>query len=145
MKRKSFFKIIICLICAMLLVGCGGSMPAENDPNDKSENINKETEEGGADSGKDEVDAEVTEDSEKESETPVALTEAECEDEVEKLLKTDPVTPDNAELLSEMANCVTSSRIDDSGVIFSQMDNAYKERLRMRFFDLRSSQYTVFR
>lgn len=135
MKRKSFFKIIICLICAMLLVGCGGSMPAENDPNDKSENINKETEEGGADSGKDEVDAEVTEDSEKESETPVALTEAECEDEVEKLLKTDPVTPDNAELLSEMANCVTSSRIDDSGVIFSQMDNAYKERLRMRFLD----------
>ncbi len=145
MKRESFFKIIICLICAMLLAGCGSSMPGKIDPNDKPEKINEETEEDGADSGKDVLDAEITEDSEKESETPVALTEAECEDEVEKLLKTAPVTPGNSELLSEMANCVTSSWIDDSGVIFSQMDNAYKERLRMRFFDLRSSQYTVFR
>ena len=80
MKRKSFFKIIICLICAMLLAGCGSSMPGKIDPNDKPEKINEETEEDGVDSGKDVLDAEITEDSEKEkkekaSEEDVTITD----------------------------------------------------------------------
>lgn len=116
MKRKSLLAIIICLIGAMLLAGCGAA--SDINSSDKPEITEKK--------------AEVTEDSRESA----ALTEAECEAEVEKLIETEPVAPDNAKLLLEMANCVTTSWIEKSGVIFSEMDNDYKERLRMRFFDL---------
>ena len=145
--RKSLLAIRICLICAMLLAGCGAA--SDINSSDKSESTEKKAEvtEDSKEDAKDSDDeddqkankkklkkqaSEKTEDSWEFA----ALTEAECEAEVEKLIETEPVTPDNAKLLLEMANCVTSSWIEKPGVIFSEMDNDYKERLRMRFFDL---------
>ncbi|WP_029321797.1 discoidin domain-containing protein [Butyrivibrio sp. AE3004] len=59
------------------------------------------------------------------------LTEAECIDEIEKLRNTEPFIPDNKDTLSEMADCVTVSRIlDEQGMIFSKMENSRKEFLR---------------
>ncbi|MCR5301794.1 MAG: discoidin domain-containing protein [Lachnospiraceae bacterium] len=145
--RKSLLTIIICLISAMLLAGC--SAASDNSLADKPETagedakIAEDSEEETEDSD-DESDKKAHEKKtkkkaskkEEEIEESAALTKSECEDEVEKLMNAEPVTPDNSELLLEMANCVTSLWIEDSGVIFSEMDNDYKESLRMRFFDL---------
>ena len=55
---------------------------------------------------------------------------------VDELLTTKPVTPSNAETLSEMADCVTFGRVLNSGgVVFSKMDNMDKESLRHQITD----------
>ena len=145
--RKSLLAIIICLICAMLLAGCGAA--SDSNSSDKPESTEKEAEvtvdpkedakdpddEDDQKAHKKNLKKQASENTEDSWEF-AALTEAECEAEVEKLIETEPVTPDNAKLLLEMANCVTTSWIEKPGVIFSEMDNDYKDRLRMRFFDL---------
>lgn len=147
MKRKSLATIIICIISVMILAGCGTA--TESNSADKPEAVEEDAEiaedsEKEAEDSDDEDDQKAHEKKSKkkaskkaeEIEEPVALTKSECEDEIEKLMNTEPITPENAELLLEMANCVPSAWIDEPGVIFSEMDNEYKERLRMEFFDL---------
>ena len=75
MKRESFFKIIICLICAMLLAGCGAA--ADSNLKDKLENVKEESEqEEGEDDSKDEEKPEKKKKKkEKASEEDVTITD----------------------------------------------------------------------
>ncbi len=144
--RKTLLAIIICLIDAVLIAGCGAAAGGNDTAKTEAAGEDAKTAEDSEEETEtsDDEDTQKTSGKEskkntseetKEAEVPAALTGSECGDEVEKLLQTEPVTPDNAELLSEMAYCVTSLWIDDPGVIFSEMDNDQKERLRMKFFD----------
>ncbi|WP_022760571.1 NADase-type glycan-binding domain-containing protein [Butyrivibrio sp. AD3002] len=76
------------------------------------------------------------EDKETESGQVNHLSESKCSEKIDQLLATNPATPDNIDVLKEMASCVTYSRvIDADGVIFSEMDNAGKASLRFQILN----------
>ncbi len=126
--KRSLAIIFIGLTSAALLTGCSKSGASDVD---LKEQLSKEEEVAGAE----EKPSLETKDDETAEEEPAALTGSECDALIEKLINTRTLTPENAELLSEMANCVTLSCVDEPGVLFRDMDNRNKERLRMKFFE----------
>ncbi len=62
------------------------------------------------------------------------LSKEQCEEEVDKLLQTEPVHPDHAATLKAMADCATcAGTVDQAGVVFYELDEDRKTRLRYRF------------
>ncbi len=146
MKRRLLVAMLICLISLYMLAGCGQEGSADSPDAAKKEEtaaeeeFSEETEE--ADAAEETEDATVAEESDETgeisetSESIPSLSKEQCEEEIGKLLEAEPVHPDNLEGLRRMVDCATcSGSIDKSCVIFSEMDNDHKARLRFRFLE----------
>ncbi len=156
--NKKIAGIVIGAMSILLLAGCGGSggntettepagtteVPSEAASEDKagsdSSEAPKETEEAKEISEK----SEDTASKEKKADTEAqdvsskikAMTLQQCEDEIKLLLGTESVHPKNAEILQAMSDCATTAGvIDKSGVIFAQMSNDERSRIRYRLLE----------
>lgn len=62
---------------------------------------------------------------------PGAIDDEQCRAKIDELRLSEPVSPEDSELLTEMAWCVTAARIlDESGAVFSKMDSDKQGALR---------------
>ena len=130
MKKRSFAVFVSVMICTVFIAGCGGDAQA---PSQADGPVTKQEEASL-------VNDTVTEPAADEADTPVSapvrLSMEECAEEADKLLASAPVHPDNAEMLRTLTDCATcSGAVDKAGVIFSEMDNNSKARLRYRFLE----------
>ncbi len=134
-------KIIVIMLCAMLLAGCAPAPSGSADPHGPEAVEEEGQEDGRKSSGQDDLD--VMEPADGEPAAPeepepraedagdMIFTEEECENAIGRLLDSEPVHPANAELLKEMGQIVTVSKVIGAyGEIFSKMDNEKRARLR---------------
>ena len=140
--KNLLITIIICMISCLGITGCGSneskaerteSLREEKEYEDK-ESTDKEA------SLKmekpDEVIKPVEKRENKEEKENMNLTEEECIEKIDILRETKAVRAKNSSTLSDIAGCVTFSRIlDDKGMIFSKMDNNKKAALRHQIID----------
>lgn len=135
MVKRILAVTIIGVMSGMLLAGCGGA--AENKPEETPDNAAQSaTVHNG--SGDNTNESKITEGDTAQATTSKVsnLTAQQCEDEVNKLLGTKAVHPQNEEILAAMCDCATTAKvIDKSGVIFSQLANDERAYLRYRFLE----------
>lgn len=139
--------IILCIIGGLSVAGCNSneSKPiktdmtdeslqvAESEPAEKEDEDEEKSPEKEINNGKPKSTA--SEENKGEAEI-INLTEAECIEKTDLLRKTEPVRIPNEETLSDIARCVTFSRVlDEKGMIFSQMDNYKRAALRHQIID----------
>ena len=147
--KNLYAAIIICMISCLAVTGCGSNESKA----EKTEALleEKESEEKESEDKEDSLKVEKTgetinpvekpenkeEKEGKEEETEdINLTEEECIGKIDLLRQTQAVRPNKASTLSDIAVCVTFSRIlDDKGMIFSRMDNYKKAALRRQIID----------
>ncbi len=149
--KRALVAVIMSMMCCLLIAGCSKKEAdtgkdtvdaAQEDgikEEDTEESPEADAQEQAAEdeSSQEEIGADEDEQPSGQQEVkPVVLTEAECRAEIELLRGKDAVHPGKAEILTEMANCATYSRvIDDKGVIFSEMDIDRKAALRRNFIE----------
>lgn len=136
--KNLYSAIIVCMISCLAITGCGSNeskaektetLLEEKESEDKEDSLKIEK------TGETIKTAEETENKEEEKEN-INLTEEECLEKIDLLRETQAVRPKEASALSDIAVCVTFSRIlDDKGMIFSKMDNYKKAALRRQIID----------
>ena len=144
---KNVLVAIICIICSLSFTGCNSNegKPVKTDVTDESLQVaesepakeESEAEEKSPEKEKNKDRKESEEGAEnKEEAERINLTESECIEKTDFLRKTEAVRPANEEILSDIARCVTFSRVlDEKGMIFSQMDNYKRAALRHQIID----------
>ncbi|MCR5222372.1 MAG: hypothetical protein K6D90_05880, partial [Lachnospiraceae bacterium] len=149
--KKPFMKIMGIMLIAALLAGCALPLPGK-DSSEEAETAETTEQAGGAEDeagqkpsardvaalmGKAGQEPDLTEDVSEEAGASegtagtMIFTEEDCENAIERLLNSEPVHPANAELLKEMGQMVTFSKVIGAyGEIFSKMDDTKKAWLR---------------
>ncbi|MCR5507490.1 MAG: discoidin domain-containing protein [Lachnospiraceae bacterium] len=150
--KKSLFTIMILIMCLFVFAGCAKSKESSSDEGSdkKAETEDNRTEEKEEDTSekkkkKTKKERNDKKDNDEETETekpgtseknPARLTESECRDKIDELRGSNPVRPAQEEILAELANIPTVSRVvDEQGAIFSEMDNDQRARLRRIIID----------
>ena len=147
--KKAFMKITGIMLIAALLAGCALPLPGKDDSETAEQAGGAEDEAVQKPSARDvaalmgktgqeepdlteDASAEISEDGDStEYAGTMIFTEEDCENAIERLLNSEPVHPANAELLKEMGQMVTFSKVIGAyGEIFSQMDDMKKAWLR---------------
>ncbi|MBO4458383.1 MAG: hypothetical protein J5802_11745 [Butyrivibrio sp.] len=125
MKKRSIVTIIGS-VSLMLLAGCGSkNNDIEITDDNASSNESVQVQEEATDNASNETAV-------NDGAGNLKLPASECEAEIDKLLQTEEVKPDNEEILGEMAHCVTASRIldDGNGKVFAEMENDRRASIR---------------
>lgn len=136
MKKRSIVMFIAVIMCCLLIAGCADNSASSADTG-ALEMKQESEEEPEGESKKNRKKKKNTDDDTDVSKSEIpSLTKEQCEEEIEKLLKTEPVHPDNAATLKAMADCATSAGVVESpGEIFSKLDNDRRSHLRYRFLE----------
>ena len=129
--KKRFLAAMACSMSLMLMAGCvGQSGETEIMTDDSDMDASAQVQEDSVDS----ASSEVAVDGEAGN---IKLSASECEAEIDKLLQTEEVKPDNEEILNEMVHCVAVSCVLEygDGMVFSEMENRCKAFLRRRIIE----------
>ncbi|MBQ7679675.1 MAG: hypothetical protein IJT34_07480 [Butyrivibrio sp.] len=157
MKRK-LIAVMIVMMCCGSLAGCGKTATSdtnlsaettkqeeakqeETKPAEVAQEVITQGEENAAETAQAEgavivASADADEKSGTEEAQHRLLTTDEYQDIADRLRMTDPVNPAEAELLSQMADLVTFSKvINEEGVVFSRMENDKRAVIRRHILD----------
>lgn len=116
------------IMCGLLIAGCGANAASSADTGEP-ETKQEETKDNSQKSKKNKK-------SKRKKDTAPEVSKEQCAEEIESLLKTEPVRPDNAAVLKAMTDCATcAGAVDKDGAIFSELDNDRKAWLRYRFLE----------
>ena len=129
--KKRFLAAMACSMSLMLMAGCvGQSSGTEIITNDSDMDASAQVQEDSADSASSETAVDGATGN-------IKLSASECEAEIDKLLQTEEVKPDNEEILNEMVHCVAVSCVLEfgDGMVFSEMENRCKAFLRRRIIE----------
>lgn len=134
--KKLIVKIMGIVLCVTLVAGCAQPLPSRNG-SDETEVMDMPEQTGQEEpdlleEASEETSEETSEDDGSAEDAGAEnYTEEECENAIEQLLNSEPVHPENAELLKEMGQIATFSKcIGANGEIFSKMDNTKKAWIR---------------
>ena len=129
--KKRFLAAMACSMSLMLMAGCvGQSGETEIMTTDSDMDASLQVQEDSADSASSEAAVDGAAGN-------IKLSASECEAEIDKLLQTEEVKPDNEEILNEMVHCVAVSCVLEygDGMVFSEMENRCKAFLRRRIIE----------
>lgn len=158
MKKRITAAVIMSTASILLLAGCGGtadkkitetaeskaeSMATQNESKNEEKteeatiaDVPKENNSQPADKEGSFQETAAGDEAQETTSKAKTMTVQQCEDEIQLLSGTEPVHPANQEVLKTMADCATTAGVvDKTGVIFAQMNNDERARIRYRFLE----------
>ncbi len=136
-KHVRFVSIMVALVLAGTVVGCGNAKEPANPPdNEKLPEQSAESKKAAPETDTDTNEIKKKDVTETELSGNMDILPDECAAKIDQLLISKSVNPSNAETLAQMADCVTFARVlNNAGVIFAGMDNRNKASLRHQILD----------